>query len=491
MRKIYLALLTVFILLFPISSVCASEEVSGETTVSSGESTAPSEETATPSEEQQTPVLNADAIPMVISAKSVDYRSVQISWKEVPGAESYTVYYKPKAGKKWSKVKTNLKGTTFLHKSSKKSPLVTGQAYSYSVQAVSGSVSTLYDQVGKSAKPVPESARLRSVVSKAYDRLQITWDKVPGASGYYVFRKEGSSWKRVASVKSNSYLHISSNKFPIRTGQTYTYTVRAYRTVNGAGVKGTYDHAGISGKTIPGKPVVKKIEYDVNRKIVITWKQVPGATGYVVYRKSGSTWNKAATITGSGNTEYSSASTTKFPIKEGNTYTYSIRSYTSTGKTYGKMDKKGVSLRAVNPAIAEVERAKKNAENIVRQITTPSMSQSQKLRKCFDWVMAKPYVTRRQFARTPGWTAYFANDHFVLGGGNCHSDACAFGYLAKALGYKNVYVCTDTTGTQGAHSWTEVDGLYYDPLFAQAKSFSRYYAVRSFPLGVRTREEIK
>lgn len=118
------------------------------------------------------------------------------------------------------------------------------------------------------------------------------------------------------------------------------------------------------------------------------------------------------------------------------------------------------------------------AKSIVKQITNSNMSQGEKLKKCFDWVMAKPYVTRRTFANVKGWPAIYANDHFLLGGGNCFADAAAFAYLAKALGYQNVYVCVDCDGSGGrGHSWAEINGLVYDPLFAQAKSYSGNYGV--------------
>lgn len=119
------------------------------------------------------------------------------------------------------------------------------------------------------------------------------------------------------------------------------------------------------------------------------------------------------------------------------------------------------------------------AKKIVASETTPDMTKSQKLEKCFRWVMAKYYVTRRQFDIQESWPALYANDHFLGGGGNCFSDACAFAYLAKALGYKNIYACVDSAKPRsGGHCWAEIDGLVYDPLFAQAKSFSGNYGVR-------------
>lgn len=121
-----------------------------------------------------------------------------------------------------------------------------------------------------------------------------------------------------------------------------------------------------------------------------------------------------------------------------------------------------------------------NAKQIAAKITNSRMSKSDKLKACFNWVISKPYITRRGFSNISGWPAVFANDHFVLGGGDCIADAAAFAYLAKAIGYEKVYVCTDERSSS-AHSWAEINGLVYDPLFAEAKSYSANYGV---PYGV-------
>ena len=134
------------------------------------------------------------------------------------------------------------------------------------------------------------------------------------------------------------------------------------------------------------------------------------------------------------------------------------------------------SGKAMSKVKAQDFETLQNAKTIAAKITTSKMTKSEKLKKCFDWVISKPYVTRRVFTNFEGWPAVYANDHFVLGGGNCLADAAAFAYLAKAIGYTKIYVCTDSTGTR-AHSWTEISGLVYDPLFAESKSYSRNYGV--------------
>ena len=107
------------------------------------------------------------------------------------------------------------------------------------------------------------------------------------------------------------------------------------------------------------------------------------------------------------------------------------------------------------------------------------MSKSQKLKVCFDWVMSKYYHTWRRFDQGgKAWYAVNANDHFERGRGNCVADASAFAYLAKVLGYEKVYVCADgKRSNRNAHAWAEINGRVYDPLFAQAKSYSKNYGV--------------
>lgn len=61
----------------------------------------------------------------------------------------------------------------------------------------------------------------------------------------------------------------------------------------------------------------------------------------------------------------------------------------------------------------------------------------------------------------------YANDMYLRGYGNCFSFASAFAYLAKAIGYENVYCCNS-----GGHGWAEINGLIYD--LEQSKNHSNY-----------------
>ncbi len=117
------------------------------------------------------------------------------------------------------------------------------------------------------------------------------------------------------------------------------------------------------------------------------------------------------------------------------------------------------SSRKSDKTGSESKKTLRRAQAIVEMITTPEMSKSQKLRKCFDYVMKyKGRRPRTPHSRAKNWPVLYANDMFLEGSGNCFSYAAAFGYLAKACGYKNVYCCNDT-----GHGWTEINGRIYDP----------------------------
>lgn len=134
-------------------------------------------------------------------------------------------------------------------------------------------------------------------------------------------------------------------------------------------------------------------------------------------------------------------------------------------KKDGKADKTKYNKSKIDTMI--------KTKSILNKITKPTDSKSQKLKKAFDWVLKHPYKRYRILAKakkTKGWEVTYANDIYKNGKGCCVSESCAFAFLARECGYKNVYVCDDTM-----HAWVEIDGRIYDTLFAEAKSYNNYF----------------
>lgn len=119
---------------------------------------------------------------------------------------------------------------------------------------------------------------------------------------------------------------------------------------------------------------------------------------------------------------------------------------------------------------------------IIAGVTTPEMSDEEKLRACYNWVM--DYTSYKRTYETPegDWTADYAMDVYTTGKGNCYRYAAAFAYLAKALGFE---AKIDTGKIQAArggvtpHGWAEVkvgDTWYlFDPDMEDAKHVRSYY----------------
>lgn len=101
-----------------------------------------------------------------------------------------------------------------------------------------------------------------------------------------------------------------------------------------------------------------------------------------------------------------------------------------------------------------------HALQIAAEITDDSMTQEEKLFACFNYTKKTYFecVPRTPNLAEPGWPVVYADDMFFGAGGNCFSFAAAFAYLARAVGYEEVYCCNSLN-----HGWTEIDGKIYDP----------------------------
>ncbi|MCR5202945.1 MAG: hypothetical protein K6D02_07670 [Lachnospiraceae bacterium] len=115
------------------------------------------------------------------------------------------------------------------------------------------------------------------------------------------------------------------------------------------------------------------------------------------------------------------------------------------------------------------------AQKVVKSVSKKTDSKATKLYKAYKWMEKMPYKryrTMEQAKRTnpKDWDVVFANDIFNNHAGCCASESAAFGYLAKACGYKKVTICSDT-----GHAWMDINGRLYDPLFSESRGFKNNY----------------
>ena len=190
----------------------------------------------------------------------------------------------------------------------------------------------------------PGTVKLTGIKAMDYNKINIKWRKTSGATNYIVYYKKAgaSKWTKIKTLDNtkSSYVHTSSKKYPIITGQKYQYTVKAYNSQTKK--SGNYNKTGLTARTIPqtAKLVSAKVK---NGTVDITWKKAGGADKYFLLYKVQTdefttNWTKLATLN-ADTTSY----TVKYPFKNA-TNIYTVRSYNSASNVYGKYDNNGISV---------------------------------------------------------------------------------------------------------------------------------------------------
>ena len=264
-----------------------------------------------PSDEAKAAFQNAK---VDVTAKSVGYDSVKLTWKALDNADSYLVYRKVKGGH-FTRIAT-VTDLNYTDETAK-----TGTTYYYTVKAASNRWGgTIYSKyvTNLMAKAVPAKASISKTQTWGYNGIKVTWDKVAGADGYRLYYKTGNSgWKYATQTGNTSYVHTR-----VTTGQNYTYYVRAYCNVDGTKVFGAYSQ-GKTGKAVPKKAVITKATAG-SKKVSLNWNKVNGASGYRIYYKTSENgkWHYVTQIGKGSTTSY-----TNTGLKSGQTYYYTMRAY--------------------------------------------------------------------------------------------------------------------------------------------------------------------
>ena len=280
------------------------------------------------------------------SAKDNGKDGIDISWNKVSNADGYRVYRKT-ANSSWTKLSDVTSNTTIIYTDK---TVASGKAYYYTVRAYKvyegKTVFGGFDNNGVNAVFKNTTQPLGTVVlnqpkDSGKGSIIVSWKSVEGAEGYRIYRKfTGSGWKKLTDVSSDQLSYVDGSGV---TGKQYTYTVRAFRTVNGKEELGGFDSLGVSATKLPVTVVMKSASNNGKGGIDVSWNKVSNATGYRIYRKEeGGSWKGLDTIT-----SYSVTTYTDDSCVSGKTYAYTVRAYKEyEGKTcYGGYDNNGVSVK--------------------------------------------------------------------------------------------------------------------------------------------------
>ena len=237
--------------------------------------------------------------PVVKIGNSATSGKPMLTWNAVSGATSYKVYRATSQNGTYSLLGT-VTATSYTNTGAK-----AGVTYYYKVKAVNSAGESAYSNVVSGKTTVMTLTMGHSASS---GKPQLTWKAVSGAASYKVYRStsKNGAYTVINTTKALTYTNVGA-----ALGTTYYYKVEA---LNASG-KSMGFSAIVEGKVAP----VLAVGYSsVSGKPQLTWKAVPGATEYQVYRSTqqNSGYKKINTTT--------STSYVNTGAKAGTTYYYRV-----------------------------------------------------------------------------------------------------------------------------------------------------------------------
>ena len=151
--------------------------------------------------------------------------------------------------------------------------------------------------------------------SQTTESIVLDWSKVRGATGYQVYKYNSSSEKFEKLTNVTGLTYEDKTLTPAKTA---IYKVRAYKKHS----DGTYSYSAYSNKFYgaakPTKPGTLSQVSVSESAVKLKWSSVT-CTGYQLYRATGTTYTKIATITDNTYTDTA--------VTSGKTYKYKVRAY--------------------------------------------------------------------------------------------------------------------------------------------------------------------
>lgn len=170
-----------------------------------------------------------------MKAASTGHDSIKLSWSKDKKADGYRVYRRTAENKNFKAI-ADTKKQGYVDKK-----LATGQKYAYKVRTyrtignkkVYGRYSTI-----KSVKPIP--APVKAKVKAGKGKVTVKWNPVSGATKYVVYK---STKKNKGYYKAKITVKTAFTDTDVKSGKTYYYKVRNYKTMKGKKIYGKYTKA--------------------------------------------------------------------------------------------------------------------------------------------------------------------------------------------------------------------------------------------------------
>lgn len=193
--------------------------------------------------------------------------NMKLTWNEITGSDGYYVYRKEEGGQ-YSVISTIKDSVTTSYIDE---DVTVGKVYTYAVRSYIGKEKSTFTAV--------VGAAIGSPIVKANnvnDGIEVSWNEIEEAEGYYVYRKEKDGkytvLKKIEDEKITSY---TDTDFSV--GTTYVYAVRSYLGQQ----KSSFDAVEIMAD-------LERVSVTLNAVatgVQLEWNVVSTAEGYHIYRK--------------------------------------------------------------------------------------------------------------------------------------------------------------------------------------------------------------
>ncbi|MDO5344161.1 MAG: leucine-rich repeat protein, partial [Lachnospiraceae bacterium] len=240
--------------------------------------------------------LNMPIVRSVVNVSS----GLQITWNQVSYAKSYVIYRRTLNGS-YSTVATVSAGKgTYIDTSVRNNA---GAGYRYTVRALSGAPVT-------SVSDCRECSAIRLLtpklsVSNVSGGVNLSWDKITGASGYAIYRKtKNTAYTKIATVNSRNVVTYKDTSVKSHNGSAYIYTVRA---INGNSISVGMDKS-ITRLTSPS---ITGLTNSASRKLTCKWSSNAKATKYQLQYATNSSFSGAKTVSVGKKLKYTLSGLTK------------------------------------------------------------------------------------------------------------------------------------------------------------------------------------
>lgn len=282
----------------------------------------------------------------ITSVAAKNSSTIEVNWKKIAGADRYVIYRSKQKDSGFSKLKV-MNGATTAYEDQKVS---CGDTYYYRVRAYREEKGTyikgaLSDSKGVTVRPL--TVKRPSVSSNGYNSLNVKWKRSADADGYEVYYRKlnGTEYTRGAFLRGKEQTKAVLNG--LSYGQTYEVRVRAYRIIAGKKVRASMSVAQ-NGTPLCAAPGEITIQAGGNGKIRVSWKKVPGAQSYKIFRaesKTGAYKEIRSNVT--------ALSYTNSNLKLGNNYYYKVCAVRKgiNGALSETVKARSVEVTLVNPKI--------------------------------------------------------------------------------------------------------------------------------------------